>query len=221
MHVPKNTGLGYMLRPIYFSFCFSQHTLIHTIHLAPPRIYTHYTMVFSKFARSALLLIACFACFCSGYTISGQLDESILPLTAADFQTTTLMLLAPNAAPIETFLKKSGQFTFSNVSVGSYVLHLQSITLTAESDYRVVVLKDQVLVNKLFAGHDWQKDVGPVVDYPITLEPIIRNDFIEKRESFSPFKMLKSPMVLLTVLSLGMVFVMPKILDKLESMGTY
>jgi hypothetical protein len=179
-------------------------------------------MTFSNLARSALLLtFVFFVCLCSGYTISGQLDESILPLTAADFQTTTLMLLSPNAAPIETFLQKSGQFKFSNVSVGSYVLHLQSITLTVESDYRVVVLKDQVLVNKLFAGHDWQQDVGPVVDYPITLEPITRNNYIEERESFSPLKMLKSPMVLLMILSLGMVFLMPKLLDRLESMGTY
>lgn len=168
-----------------------------------------------------LLIFVNFVCFSNAYTISGRLDESILPLTTSDFQSTKLTLLAPNAAPIDTFLQKNGNFVFSNVSTGSYVLRLQSITLTAETDYKIVVFKDQVLVNKLFPGHDWKKDVGPIVDYPIILEPIVRNNYIEEREHFSPFKMLKSPMVLLTILSLGLVFVMPKIMDKLESMGMF
>lgn len=155
-----------------------------------------------------------------GYIIRGSLDESVLPLSSADFSSTTIRLTTSKANPDtqshETYLQKTGQFVFTNVSLGTYLLTLDSVLLATDSaGLKVTISPNQVQANKVFAAHDWETDVGPLVEYPIVIEPVFRPAYIAEREKFSAIAMLKSPMILLTLGSLVMIFVLPKMVEGL------
>lgn len=155
------------------------------------------------------------------YTFRGSVAKTALPLSIKDLSSTTIRLISAtekaDTPSFETYLNSKGEFTFGNVPRGTYLLTLDSVTLATDS-YVKVVLDGELHANKVFPGHDWKTDLGPELASPIVLEPIIRPTYVIEREKFSTFAMLKNPMVLLTLASLGMVFVLPKLT---EGLGKY
>lgn len=172
---------------------------------------------FTRVLQYALFLI--FSSVCSAYTLRGSIAKSALPLSSDDLSSTTIRLISKSTEVhlpfYETYLKRNGEFTFTNVSPGSYLLSLDSVSLATDASLRVTVSPSQIVANKIFPGHDWETDVGPQVDYPIVFETIGRPEYVVEREKFSAMSMIKSPMVLLTLGSLAMVFVLPKMVDNL------
>lgn len=176
-------------------------------------------LIFTSQLHCLLLLV--FSSIAWGYTLRGSIAESALPLSSADLTGTTVRLISSNNAHIpfyETFLKSNGEFQFSNVALGNYLLSLDSASLATDAMLKVVVTPSQVIANKIFPGHDWETDLGPAVEYPIVIDPIQRPIYVAEREKFSALAMLKSPMVLLTLGSLLMVFLIPKMT---EGLGKY
>lgn len=174
----------------------------------------------NSFIKTLQCLLLIFPAVCWAYTIRGSIDTSVFPLSSADFAGTTIKLTSKNLGPShETYLQKSGSFVFTNVtSLGTYLLTLDSITLstTDYSAFRIVIEANQVTANKVYSGHDWETDVGPLVEYPVAFEPLYRPQYVVEREKFSAIAMLKSPMVLLTLGSLVMVFLLPKMMENLD-----
>lgn len=172
-------------------------------------------MIHSTRALFCVLLLG-ISHVCLAYTLHGSISEFALPLSSADLSGTTIRLLGKSPEFFhETYLQRNGKFVFSNVSLGSYLLSVDSITLWTDSKLRVVISPNQVIVNKIFAGHDWETDAGPQVDYPIEIDPVTRPLYLAEREKFNTLAMLKSPMVLLTIGSIFIVFVLPKMVEGL------
>lgn len=156
---------------------------------------------------------------CSAYLIRGFLDEKILPLSPEELATTTVTLLSDSENGELPFQETSlrgidGHFVFSNVSAGDYLVVLNSILLDIPGEaVKVTVAREQVIVNKVFNGHDFKNDLGPSSEYPIVITPVLRQNYILQRESLGLFKMFKSPMMLMMLASVAMVFVLPKMME--------
>lgn len=170
-----------------------------------------------------LLLITLFLQSCLGYIIRGYLDEKVIPLSDEDLSSTIELFSDSKNGELpfqKTYLRQSdGHFSFSNVTEGNYLLVLNSVTLTTGRErLKITLTKEKITVNKVFDGHDWTTDVGPLVDYPIVISPIKRQDYVQAKESFGIFGMLKSPMNLLMLGSVLLVFLLPKLM---ESIGMY
>lgn len=167
----------------------------------------------------ALLLFAFIAQICSGYVLRGYVDDRLFPLSQQEIDLSTVQLLSDGAngeLPFqETHLRNiDGHFIFSNVTVGEYLLTLSSGLLeTSGEKLKVTVTREQVTINTVFDGHDYKTDLGPTSEYPLVIRPVHRPKFIVARESFSLFSMLKSPMMLLTIGSVAMVFLFPKLME--------
>jgi hypothetical protein len=54
------------------------------------------------------------------------------------------------------------------------------------------------------------------IDYPFVLNALATFEYFEMKHGFSIFGLLKSPMVLMMVVSAGLMFLMPKMLDSLD-----
>lgn len=152
------------------------------------------------------------------YTIRGSIDDSVLPLDSNDFATTKIRLSSPKTADEESFLTEQGSFQFSSVKPGTYLLRLESTSLESQIyGYRIIVSsEDGIKVNEALFGHDWISDVGPVVEFPVLIEPMRKKEYLKERDTFDLLAMIKNPMVLISLVSLVFVFYIPKILDNLD-----
>lgn len=165
-----------------------------------------------------LLWLATFAC---AATLKGRLDASVLPLSPVEFSTTWLELRSLDSTNLVTtvYFRTGGSFVFNNISEGVYELSLHSITVTSPQylKWRVDVSpEDAVSVRRVLPGHNIYKDVGPKETVPLELRPLVRQNYIIPRQSFSLFGMLKSPMMLLSLGSLVLVFVLPKMAANMD-----
>jgi hypothetical protein len=176
-------------------------------------------------ARAVFILWILFARTVIGAVIEGKLDAS--SLTSQDYTTTRLILvkhdLSINAFSIDThiaYLRKDGSFAFSNVTQGVYTLTIESISFAFDSSFRIDVEEQdeavKIDIHKVFWGHDFVNDLGPSQPHPLALKPIQRVQYIIERPQFSILSMLKSPMMLMSLGSLVVVFVMPKLMANMD-----
>eukprot|EP00980_Cylindrotheca_fusiformis_P011647 scaffold2751_cov131-Cylindrotheca_fusiformis.AAC.14 len=54
------------------------------------------------------------------------------------------------------------------------------------------------------------------IKYPLVLYPYAKYQYFEQRRGFSPFSMLKNPMVMMMIFSGVMMFVMPKMMEGMD-----
>lgn len=55
-----------------------------------------------------------------------------------------------------------------------------------------------------------------VTSYPLVLHPHATYEYFEKKKGFSMFSILKNPMVIMMVMSAGLMFLMPKMMEGLD-----
>ncbi|ANB11346.1 hypothetical protein AWJ20_4152 [Sugiyamaella lignohabitans] len=157
-----------------------------------------------------------------GYTLRGSIagapTANLFPLTASDITSTKIILRNRDTLSVsEAYLQSAkGDFTFNNVVEGSYILSLQSLPLITPYSYRVDIRPGEVEVHQVVAGHDINTDLGPRVSYPIVIDQISRPKYTVEREAFSLINMVKSPMMLMSLGSLVMVFLLPKMAANID-----
>lgn len=164
------------------------------------------------------VLVSLFIQVCVGYVIKGYLDESVLPLSPLELSATFIQLISDSQMGELPFQETSvrandGYFVFSNVTKGDYELVLNSIYFDTNNEAYKISVRNKVVVNKVFNGHDYKNDLGPAVEYPMVVGPLHRQSYFKKRESFGLLKLLKNPMILISLVSLGVVFVLPKLTE--------
>ena len=106
-----------------------------------------------------------------------------------------------------------GSFCFYNVGPGVHLLDVQSNHLMF-SQVKVQLLKDAMndpkFVEYPYAG---------AAKFPLTkliLTAHASYEFFQPKPGFSPFTMLKNPMVLMMIVSIGLMFLMPKMMEGLD-----
>ncbi|KAK9479454.1 hypothetical protein V1514DRAFT_327959 [Lipomyces japonicus] len=167
-----------------------------------------------------LFFLACIFSSVSAYTLRGRLIDPTnadtingrVPIT---FKPSTSIHLQSSAVSHATLLKSDKtSFTFLNVSEGSYLLSVNSIEQVFPN-LRVDVKPGAVEVFITYRGNEWDVK-GARQPYPIELKPIHPAVYYQFREGFNVFKLFKNPMLLLSLFSLLMVFVLPKIKDSID-----
>ncbi|EKV13034.1 hypothetical protein PDIG_40580 [Penicillium digitatum PHI26] len=110
----------------------------------------------------------------------------------------------------------------------SYLLDIRSAGEYVFAPYRVDVAADGSILGiwETFRGNPWDNrgaekfilDVAgrKQVDVVIEAKVLGRKVFYEQRAQFSPLSLVKNPMVLLAVVALGLMFVMPKLMDNMD-----
>lgn len=165
------------------------------------------------------LTSALLAATATAVPVKGSLSSSILPLSPEEHASTYVELTRKGLRGPEVdhaYLRDNGQFETPDLREGSYLLELRSVALSAPENYRIDVVNDTVQAYKVFPGHDYLADPGPVVSVPLVISPVFRPTYLMPREQFSLFSMLSNPMMLMSIAALAMVFIIPKLSENID-----
>ena len=106
-------------------------------------------------------------------------------------------------------------YSFPNVSVPRCFPFAAFLSLQSKID---VSADGEVKVYPMFLDVSWTghkpSEEGELA-YPIVLQPFEKRDFFVKRESFSVLSILSNPMIIMGLVSLGLVYYMPKAMENL------
>ncbi|PVH92291.1 hypothetical protein DM02DRAFT_620024 [Periconia macrospinosa] len=150
-------------------------------------------------------------------------NPSILP-------STTHATLQSSGPPQDAYITRSNSFNFNNVSVGSYLATVHCRDFAFEPLRIDVTLeeavegsgekKEVVKAWQTFVGNEWenkgenrgQGGNGLVIE----VRPLGLKAFYQERTGFSPLSFLKNPMILMALVSMGLIFGMPYIMENMD-----
>jgi len=149
-------------------------------------------------------------------------DENIQPLS-----TIKGYLKLPDGTPLNTTLvtlndgshssyssSPDSSFTFHNVPPGIHVLDVHSHEFTF-SQIKIQLLESSMneprAIEYVYPGAPKK-----TIDHPLQLTAHARFQYFEPRPTFSPFVLLKNPMILMMIFSVGMMVLMPKMMSDLD-----
>jgi ER membrane protein complex subunit 7 len=124
-----------------------------------------------------------------------------------------------------TYTKPDGTFSIYNVPPGIHLLDVQSTTHHF-SQVKIQLLKEAMSEPKCleyaYPGANKQvldcakKDSTSSSSVHVTLTTVAMYDYFEKRSGFSIFSILKNPMILMMVFSVGIMYFMPQMMEGLD-----
>ena len=173
-----------------------------------------------------LCIVALYCCAVQSVLGSAVVHGVLADVRGLDL--TTARVIADGGKYVSPVDDKAS-FVFPALPVGSHVLEVSvgdavfppvRIDVMAEPNrYRAYVNdgSERLLVNAATESNAADAAAAAGTSYPrIVLHPVGRLSYFVPREGFSVMSILKNPMVLMMVFSLGMVYVMPLIADQDE-----
>lgn len=114
-----------------------------------------------------------------------------------------------------TRVQDNGSFTLYNVRPGIHVLDIHS-TFYHFSQVKCQFLDKDMNTPKCLEYYYPGANKQPVQEYPLVLTAFATYDYFEKRTGFSFQAILMNPMVLMMVVMVGLMFMMPKMMEGLD-----
>ena len=168
------------------------------------------------FPLSLLFIFSTLAAAAVAATSSATIEGRLQFPDGTPFNATTAITL--NHGEFRTYSKVDGSFIFRNVPSGVHQLDVQSTT------HHFGQVKIQLLDNNGDGTMDPPKCVEyaypgaakKAIEHPVTMTAYATFQYFEKRPAFSIFVILKNPMFLMMAFSVGMMFLMPKMMEGLD-----
>ncbi|KAF1833936.1 hypothetical protein BDW02DRAFT_569573 [Decorospora gaudefroyi] len=179
--------------------------------------------------KTSLTALGSFATFTSAARFLLQIPTTHL-VNPSTLPSTTHATLQASGPPLDAYLTRSNTFNFNNVSAGSYLATVHCRDYAFEP-LRIDVgveeavegsgeQKDMIKAWQTFFGNEWDNKGesrgeggnGLVID----ARPVVAKYYYQERQGFSPLSFLKNPMILMAVVSMGLIFGMPKLMENMD-----
>eukprot|EP00562_Extubocellulus_spinifer_P033772 CAMPEP_0178703044 /NCGR_PEP_ID=MMETSP0699-20121125/13273_1 /TAXON_ID=265572 /ORGANISM="Extubocellulus spinifer, Strain CCMP396" /LENGTH=236 /DNA_ID=CAMNT_0020349971 /DNA_START=28 /DNA_END=738 /DNA_ORIENTATION=- len=119
-----------------------------------------------------------------------------------------------NDGQYSTYSQADGTFTLYNVGPGIHALNAHNPTQHFAT-VKIQLLPDSMdsprCIEYAYAGATKQS-----IDHPLVLTALARYQYFEPRPRFSPLRILKNPMMLMMIVSVGVMLLMPKMMEGLD-----
>lgn len=113
-----------------------------------------------------------------------------------------------------TYSAQDGSFTFYHVSPGIHVLDIQSPTYHF-SQVKIQLLEESMDTPKcleyLYPGAKKQP-----IQHPVTLSALATYDYFEAKRGFTVLGILGNPMIIMMIVSVGIMFALPKLIEGMD-----
>jgi ER membrane protein complex subunit 7 len=162
-------------------------------------------------AMQVLTLLLSFISFGFTFAQYGTIEGS---LRLPDDMPVNSTRIALNNGDQITYSKLDGSFVFYNVPPGIHLLDVHSHHLHF-SQIKVQLLPDAMDSPKCIE-YPFPGATKVVIQHPIHLKAHAKYEYFQPKQGFSPAALLKNPMMLMMLLSIGMMFLMPKMMENLE-----
>eukprot|EP00898_Chlorokybus_atmophyticus_P003361 jgi/Chlat1/4025/Chrsp26S03997 len=165
------------------------------------------------------------ACYCLSLLAAVTASDIAVPQQATEKATniegrivlhgTTLgpseVRLLLNGGQQVAYVKEDGSFTFLSIPPGTYLMEAVAIGYIYPALRVDVSARVPGKVQVAYA-----EEPQRILSYPIVLEHIKQISFFEKREEFNPASLLRQPAVIMMLLTLGAVFLIPKMMESID-----
>ena len=158
------------------------------------------------------ILLANLAAIASAVSVTGNLSIE------SGFKPTLISVMSLPAngnepSTLKRYLKVDKSFEFQ-LSDGMHLLQVESL------EYRFTQVRLQIVGQTIEAfesplGSDLSKFGNPI-PYPLHLTPTSKYNFTKPKSGFSLAGLLANPMILMSVFSMGIMFVLPRMKDMLD-----
>ena len=128
------------------------------------------------------------------------------------FNVTTRITL--NNAEYTTYSRSDGSFVIYHVPPGIHQLDIHSITYHF-GQVKVQVLEESMDTPKCLE-YVYPGAAKTAIKYPLVLTAYATYEYFEPQRGFSVFSLLKNPMVLMMIVSAGLMYGMPKMMEGLD-----
>lgn len=186
-----------------------------------------YTMRISESIATVFLSLAALA-NAAKLTVSIPASPPLLPNPATLPPSTHATLLGAAGQHYDARLTRSNTLVFNNLPVGSYLLDIHTRDHFFPSFRVDVSVQDSGVAGKstaeelvqiwqTFKGNEWS-NLGPKFgeeknELAVTLQPSGHKEYYQRREGFNIMNFFKSPMILMGLFSVVMIFGMPYLMD--------
>ncbi|KAF2800468.1 hypothetical protein K505DRAFT_412963 [Melanomma pulvis-pyrius CBS 109.77] len=179
--------------------------------------------------RTSLATLAYLASLTSAARFTLHIPANSL-VNPSSLSSTTHATLHSSGAPIDAYLTRGNSFNFFNISAGSYLASVHC------RDYAFEPLRLDVSVEEAIEGSGdkkemiraWQTFIGNEWDNKgesrgeggnglvIEARPVVKKYYYQERAGFSPLSFLKSPMILMALFSMVMIFGLPYLMENMD-----
>jgi hypothetical protein len=161
--------------------------------------------------RPVLLLLTLLACCAAAATPTATIKGTLL---LPDDTPVNMTRVSLNAGEQQTYSRLDGTFAFYNVPPGVHVVDVTNHQYMF-SQVKIQLVEDSMdapkCIQYAYPGANKQP-----IDHPLVLTATATYEYFEKRPGFSILSLLKNPMLLMMVFSVGMMFLMPKMMENLD-----
>ncbi|KAJ9063677.1 hypothetical protein DSO57_1038441 [Entomophthora muscae] len=154
--------------------------------------------------------------FCAQlYRIEGRITPSEkFPVLETFGQSSRVFL---DNGVLSGLIQQNGRFIIHDVPSGNFTLKVVT------DRYKFPLLradvgldsKRKVIIHSMRLGTPLEAS-GPEVAYPLRISPVEQIEYFDKREGFNIMSILSNPMMLMSMVSLALVFIAPKMLSNLD-----
>ncbi|CAO2648558.1 Nn.00g078250.m01.CDS01 [Neocucurbitaria sp. VM-36] len=179
--------------------------------------------------KASLTTLASLASLTSAARFLLQIPNTAL-VNPSTLPSTTHATLQSSGPLLNAYLTRSNTFNFNNISSGSYLATIHC------RDYAFEPLRIDVGVDEAVDGSEdkkevikaWQTFLGNEWDNKgesrgeggnglvVEVRPVTMKYFYQERQGFSPLSFLKSPMILMALFSMVLIFGMPKLMENMD-----
>ncbi|KAI2501484.1 Protein of unknown function (DUF2012) [Fragilaria crotonensis] len=160
---------------------------------------------------NGLTLLLSFICVAISFAQYGTIEGT---LRLPDEMPVNSTKIALNNGEKITYSRLDGSFAFYNVPPGIHLLDVHSHQLHF-SQVKVQLLPDAMDSPKCIE-YAYPGAPKNVIQHPIHLKAHAKYEYFQPKQGFSPTMLLKNPMMLMMLVSIGMMFLMPKMMENLE-----
>lgn len=161
---------------------------------------------------SIILLAACLPLFCWADSTVRNLEGVLKFPDMSPFNLTAHITL--NHDEYSTYARSDGSFVIYNVKAGIHQLDIHTTNFHF-SQVKVQLLEESMDAPKCLE-YAYPGATKKSIAYPLLLTAHASYQYFEARKGFSVFSILKNPMFLMMAVSVGFMFVMPKMMENLE-----
>ncbi|KAH7392846.1 hypothetical protein BKA66DRAFT_411437 [Pyrenochaeta sp. MPI-SDFR-AT-0127] len=179
--------------------------------------------------KTSIYALASLASISSAARFLLQIPNTVI-VNPSTLPSSTHATLQSSGPPLDAYLTRSNTFNFNNVSAGSYLVTVHC------RDYAFEPLRIDVSVEEAVEGSGdkkeviraWQTFLGNEWDNKgesrgeggnglvVEARPVGMKYFYQERQGFSPLSFLKSPMILMALFSMALIFGMPKLMENMD-----
>lgn len=179
-------------------------------------------MLSTAFLHLAILALSATAARLTVSIPSSQLLSNPATLPAS----THAILLGPPGTRYDALLRRDNTFDFSHLFPASYLLTLHSRDYTFPTLRIDVSTTDQISAWQTFRGNEWSnkgpsygsssEDGSSTDELTIHVAPSGQKEYYQQRTGFSIISFLKSPMILMALVSVLMIVGLPYMMENMD-----